>query len=250
MLPFLGSRSSANAVPENLRAAGRLSLAEFNLGPFVVSGLKGSLKVEGRHIGFANASGEFFGGAVAGSLDADLQSVPSYRASLDFSDVDVSALSAASPQLAGLFAGSASGHATFHALGANRSDLLASLECTGAASVTNAGLRNMNLADSLREAARVPGTTPFRKTSGEFACLRRQIQIQDLQLLGANDEIDVSGSLDFSRNLDLRLRMLPSAAAEPAAVSLPETPVVVYRLTGPLAAPQVAQVPASPRRGR
>jgi AsmA-like C-terminal region/AsmA family len=242
MLPFLVSHPAANAVPENLRATGRLDLALFDLGSLAVSDLKGTLAIQGRHVTFANASGQFFGGAVSGSLDADLQAAPAYRASLDFSDVDLSAFSSASTELADMFAGSASGHASLRAAGANRSDLLASLECTGAASVADAVLRHMNLADSLREATLVPGTTALEKASGNFSCRKRQIQIQDLRLVHANGEIDAAGSVDFGRDLDLRLRVLPQATAGLDSTPAPDAPAAAYHVTGTLSAPQIAPI--------
>jgi AsmA-like C-terminal region len=241
MLPFLASHPGSNAVPENLRATGRLDLAEFNLGSLAVSSLKGTLAIQGRRVTFANASGQFFGGAVSGSLEADLQSVPSYRTTLDFSGVDLAALAAASAQIPDVFAGSISGHASLRASGASRSELLASLDCTGAASVENGKLKNMNLLDSLRASTRVPGATLLENASANFACHRRRIEIQDLRLVHANGEMQASGSIDFSRNLDLRLRVLPQAAVGAGAAPPPE--VASYHLTGTLAAPQVERTP-------
>jgi AsmA-like C-terminal region/AsmA family len=240
MLPFLVSHPAANAVPENLRATGHLTLAEFNLGSLAVSSLKGTLAIEGRRVTFANASGQFFGGAVSGSLEADLQPVPSYRTTLDFSDVDLAALAAASAQIPDLFAGSISGHVSVRASGASRSELLASLECTGAASVENGKLKDMNLLDSLRASTRVPGATLLENTSANFSCHRRQIEIRGLRLLHANVAMEASGSIDFSRNLDLRLRVLPQVAV--GADTAPERDAAWYRLTGTLAAPQISPV--------
>ena len=113
MLPFLNPLLPAVAVPEALRASGRLSLDEFTLPPLAVHHLQADLKIGGRHIELANATGQLYGGTLAGSLVADLQAPPSYKVNAAFSRVDLSALSAASPSLANLFDGSADGKISF-----------------------------------------------------------------------------------------------------------------------------------------
>jgi hypothetical protein len=216
MLPFINFGTRINAVPENLRASGRISLAGLNLGNLNVDNLQAALKVEGRHITASSATAEFYGGSLKGSLDAFLQAAPTYRASLDFSHVRISDLTDPSPQLAGLFTGLFSGHATFQAQGANRSDALASLECHGAALAENAALLNINLADSIRDGRRHAGKSAFSEASAAFTCKDRRIQLEDLRLVGPHGDASVgpyggfegSGTVDFNRTLNLRLRVL------------------------------------------
>ena len=50
MLPFLNSSSPANAVPENLRAEGRINIEEFALAPVALHHLQSDVKIGGRHI--------------------------------------------------------------------------------------------------------------------------------------------------------------------------------------------------------
>ena len=92
VLPFLNSRAQSRAAPESLRASGRLTLDQFTLEPLVVHHLQGDLKIDGRHVALADAVGQFYGGQVAGSLDANLSSTPAYRADLNFSRIDGAAL--------------------------------------------------------------------------------------------------------------------------------------------------------------
>lgn len=215
MLPFIGFGSRINAVPENLRASGRISLAGLNLGNLNADNFQAALKVAGRHITLSGATAEFYGGSLRGAFDAFLQAAPTYRASLDFSRVRISDLTDPSPQLAGLFTGLFSGHATFQAQGANRSDALASLECHGAALAENASLLNINLADSIRDGQRRAGKTAFSEASAAFTCRDRRIQLEDLLLVGPNVGASVepsgsfegSGTVDFNRTLNLRLRV-------------------------------------------
>jgi uncharacterized protein involved in outer membrane biogenesis len=244
MLPFLNPRSSALAAPEDLQANGRITLDQFVLAPLAVRSLQGDLKLAGRHVELANATAQFYGGALRGTFDADLEAAPNYDASLDFSRVDLSALSAASPELANLFAGTASGEASFHARGAGGSDLLASLECRGTAQVTDAQLRSVNLLESLRSSVSRPGTSAFRQASTAFSCAAGRIRLQDLLLLSPNGRIDGSGTVDFKRNLDMQVRVLSAGPEEPGGDSNPAQ--AVYRLTGPLATPSIA--PAQPPR--
>jgi hypothetical protein len=58
-----------------------------------------------------------------------------------------------------------------------------------------------------------------------------------LFLQSPSSEIEGFGSLDFSRNLDLRLRVLPGEAAERSASASD------YRLSGPLSSPQLSRIP-------
>jgi hypothetical protein len=250
ILPFLNSGSSAaNAAPENLRATGRLSVAEFTLPPVSLGRLQGDLKIEGRRIGLTNATGQFYGGDATVSLDAQLLPAPLYAASLDFSRVDLSALSSAFPSLAGFFAGEASGQLSVYAHGATRADLLASLECRGAAHLTGPALYSMDLEQSLRAQAALPGMSLFPRGSAVFTCGQGKVLFQDLSLEGSRVEVNASGTVDFARHLDFRLRLLsPAAPAEG-----PQLPLAVhagaYHLAGSLAGPQITRLspPVRPR---
>lgn len=233
LLPFLNPNLPAVAVPENLRASGHLSLDEFTLPPLTVHRLQADVKIGGRHVELAGATGQFYGGALSGSLDADLQAAPAYKASIAFSHVDLAGLTAASPDLADLFDGSATGKISFSATGATRSDLVASLGCQGDVAVASPEIRGLDLVASLRAAGVVSGVTRLSSASASFACASRSIQVSDLSLAVAGPDLAGSGAIDFSRDLDLRLRFIGSGskAAEPA-----------YRITGSLASPKVARI--------
>jgi AsmA-like C-terminal region/AsmA family len=244
MLPFLNARSSTNAVTDNLRANGHLVLDQFTLAPVVVHRLQGDLKVEGHHIELSNARGQFYGGNISASFDADLAPIPYYRLNVDFSSIDLAALSASSPAFENIFSGAASGELALHARGANRSDLLASLVCKGKARVDDAEFRNINLADSLGEGAIRPGVSSFHEASAVFTCGDREIKLADLRLLTPSGEIDAVGSFDFTHVLDFRLRAFSGAPLErttraPGAISQP-----AYQLAGPLSSPELTRLPS------
>jgi hypothetical protein len=257
MLPFLTPRpnsSAASSAPsgaaaEALRASGRLSLGELTLAPYTARHVQGDLIVEGRRVEFANATGQFYGGNVSGSFDAGLVAPPAYHMSLKFSSVDLGALTATSPGLASLFAGSASGEISFHARGASRADLIASLECSGTARVAAAELRALNLAESLQEEVARPGTSAFREAVAAFSCAQRKIQFRELSLSGPAVDIDAAGSIDFSRNLDLRMQLLPVGPPAPRVAKTSAAPAgeQAFHVTGVLSAPQIARVAAALR---
>jgi hypothetical protein len=248
MLPFLNSRSPGSAVPLGLRASGRLELDQFTLSPLTVRRLQSDLKIDGRRIELSNANGQFYGGEIGGSLNANLLATPTYRTTLNFSQVDLHALGASSPGLSNLFAGVASGGISFGARGASRDDLLASLECKGSAHVKAAELRSLNLMESLRDSARHPGTSTFQEASASFTCGDGKLEIRNLALLGANSEIRGSGSVDFNRNVDLRVSIFTGGASEARHEKGPAAPAGSYQLMGSLAAPQIALISPPPHK--
>jgi len=243
MLPFLSARP-ATVAPENLRAAGRIAVGELVLPPLHVSHLQGNLEFDGRQIALSNASGQFYGGRLGGSLDAILSAVPVYRTSFDFSDVNLSSLASASPKLAKLLSGSASGQIWLEAHGASRAGLIGSLTCQGHARLSNAELRKFDISMPLGDSGENE-TTLFPDGSATFSCGQGKVEFQKLDLLsGAGGWIQGTGSVDFTRNIDFRLRALST---------LPDNPdqqLAAFHLGGSLAAPEVSPVLAPMRRSR
>jgi AsmA-like C-terminal region len=248
MLPFLNSSSPANAVPENLRAEGRINVEEFALAPVALHHLQSDVKIGGRHVEVSSAKAEFFGGALEGSLDAQLSAAPAYRLNLDYSRVDLAALTAAFPTLADLFGGSASGEFALDSGGGTRADLVSSLECRGNARITDAKLQSINLLESMLAAEPRPGVSSFPSASAVFACGNGKIIFQRLRFTGTAQDIAASGSVDFSRNLHLQLRTLPATGAIGAAH--PAATAQLFQLTGPISAPTFEPVnPSASRAG-
>jgi hypothetical protein len=248
MLPFLNSPSPVNAVPETLRASGKLAVDEFTLTPFAAHRLQGDVTLAGRRIEFANARAQFYGGELAGLFEAEVTATPAYHLNLNFSRVDLSALTSTTPALANLFAGAASGQISLDARGANRADLIASLECQGSARVGAAELHNLSLPDSPRLIVARLGASSFREASAAFTCASRKIQFQELTLLAPNAEMNGSGTVDFNRNLDFRLGVFSTSSADFHNAHANAAPVAAYRLTGPLAAPQITRASARTAR--
>jgi AsmA-like C-terminal region len=245
VLPFLASRNAAAAAPRSLRASGHIVLDQFALAPLAVRELQGDLEIDGRHLTFSNATGQFYGGEIAGTLEADLAGAPVYHANLDFSRVDAAALAAATPALAGVTAKLAGGQISITASGANRSDIFTSLACQGTARAISPRLLNVDLLNPEGSASPGAKSTQFTVADAAFSCAARKIDFQNLSLgLSLEVEATGSGTIDFSRNLDLRLQTHHGGSLnEDAATDS-------LRLTGTLAAPKVTSIPALTRRSR
>ncbi len=252
MLPFLNGHSQAAAVPEGLRAAGHISVDQFTLAPFMLRSLQGNLTLGGRHVTLENASAKLYGGTIAGTVDANLQAVPVYRVDAEFSRANMSSLVADSPALAALSADSVAGSASFETHGASPGDLLAALKCEGKASVSDFGLSNIDLLGSMRLGNTQPGESAFQDASAAFTCVNGQIHFENLLLEGHSILLGGSGTIDFNRNLDLRLHILSDGAVGPRPAKSPiAIPGQIYQLSGTLASPQVTPVqPTAPRRVR
>jgi hypothetical protein len=252
VLPFLSSHSPVSTAPETLQASGHLTVDELALAPYELHNLQGGIDLNGRHLEMADASAQFYGGHVALSLVADLKAVPSYRASVNFSGIDVAAMTAASTQLGDLFAGSASGDVSFLTHGATRADLIASLECDGSATLRDAEYDTIDLESSLRDAMTRPGASDFQHAAVKFACKDSKIQFKEVLLSAPGGATEAAGAVDFNRNLNFRLWVPadagPSLAADVA--SAPEIPSISYQLSGTLSSPQITRISPSSRRSR
>jgi uncharacterized protein involved in outer membrane biogenesis len=253
MLPFLSTRAAADAVPENLRATGRLNIEQFTLAPVTLRHLQGAAALNGRHFELTGASGQFYGGTASGMFIVDLKPVPAYQVNADFSKVDLSSLGEASPGTAGLFDGTATGQIFFTAHGVSRSELVSSLQCRGSADVDDVRLQTINLGDSLREGALQPGTSAFHDASAAFTCAGGRIQFHDFALSDPALEVDGSGSVDFRRVLNFRLNAVRGVSSSQGTSGETEGPMPsegnTYQLTGSLASPTLTRI-VSGRRAR
>ncbi|HTZ76083.1 MAG TPA: AsmA-like C-terminal region-containing protein [Candidatus Aquilonibacter sp.] len=239
MLPFLNAGSPAGAVPDDLKGSGRISVAEFSASPFVFRNIEGELAIDGRRVVLGKATAQLFSGRASGEFDARLFATPGYHAHATFSGVDLAAFSGGTEASTGRFEGAASGEADFSMLGTARSDFAESLACKGALDIRNAAWRGINLIDSVQAAALTPGESTFGEASAQFSCLNGVLMLRDVVLANAHTELDASGTIDFTRQLALQLRIAKAATAEAAAAS--RDAVIV---TGTLSTPEFSKVTA------
>jgi AsmA-like C-terminal region/AsmA family len=268
MLPFLNSGTSASDALASLRASGRIALDDFSLAPVAVHHFQGDVALDGNHLEVTNITGQFYRGELAGSLQASLDSTPKYEAALGFSGVDLATLSAEFPSLAGRFSGSASARIRFSMQGASRSDLTTSLECRGTAVAKGFSAEKISLEETSSDqtspqsdlGGTTSGTTTFPNTSAEFSCASGKLQLQDLVLSeGVDARWEGAGSVDFSRNIDLRLRPANAEPSQPRPARLtggakvgeyPDATGTGYSITGTLESPRVSRVSTPARASR
>lgn len=247
VLPFLNSQPLAAARPELLAANGNITIDQFTLAPFQVHRLQADAAVDGRRLALSNARAQFYKGDISGTLHADLDPIPSYRLNLDFSGVDLAALSAPVPSLDERFAGVASGKISLSTHGASRADLVSALQCRGTARINAPELKSINLTDSLSALAFRPGASAFREATAAFTCTDKKLEFQHLLLSTAAAELSAEGIFDFSRNLDFKLTVLPAASS--ALTSRAATPHSdSYRLSGPLSSPEITLLKSASAR--
>jgi hypothetical protein len=245
MLPFLNPRAGVSVAPENLQAMGRLRVGRFLLAPLLVSDLETEVEVHGRRITLLNATAQFYGGQVKGSFDAGLQPEPSYHADLDFSHVDATAVIDAVPSLAGFAAESAAAQISLDARGSTRADLVDSLACHGEARLEGPELKNVHFSESASASSQFLTMLRFSTGSANFTCAQHTIQFQHLLLRSFDSTAEGSGTVDFSRKVDLRLETIPEmpASGNSSAATL--------RLAGTLPALEGSQIQSvAARRAR
>jgi hypothetical protein len=91
-------------------------------------------------------------------------------------------------------------------------------------------MKNLNLDQTLRQGELRAAPESFRDANASFTCSDSTIDFTRLTLTNPNERLDASGSVDFSRQLDLTFKssMIPDSS---------------FQLTGPLTSLSVKKVP-------
>jgi len=235
VLPFLASTVPSGRFPSGLHAQGSLTVEEVVLAPLVLRGLHADAALDGRRLELSKTQAQLYGGSALGSLAADFTNGSSYRVDVRFDRVNLGALSDATVTLKDRFSGSASGRIEITARGAGRAALLSGLACRGNAEITNPELRGIAL-DSAPPIATGGPASNFRNADAEFTCGAGSVQFQKIRLSGET-QLEASGSVSFSRDLDLRVKALPPFVAEKSSRA-----GQILRLTGTLESPQMTRL--------
>ncbi len=248
IMPFAAasrnSSSELDAALTRVRARGRISVEEVIVAPLSVRRLRAWTEIAGRNIALRSAQADFYGGAMTGSLGAELLPQPSYRFEARFERVNLGALADATATLKGRFGGLAAGELQLAARGIGRENLLASLEGRGWLRVRDARMRGLDVKATYFGDRLVQGTTQFAEADSAFSLAARKVHVEKLRLADRADDFEAVGSVDFSRALDFRMRMLgrPGGARRRDAASKME------RIAGPLDALQVTRLEAQTRK--
>ena len=279
ILPFAASHDSEparEALFARVAARGRLRVGEILLSSIRVGNLDADAEISGASLVLHRAQGDFYGGRVEGEFSASLAAAPSYSFRGRVDRVDVGLLSDSTNSLAGHFTGLADGELSLAAGGAGRQPFAASLEGEGVLRLRNITVRGIDLgpnpsadrvfertearAGALRARATeqdVAAEARYSSAAGSFHVAAGQVRIDQLLLVGRDEQLEVDGTVDFARQLNLRARSVPRDAARLAEIESQDAEADTWTLSGTLDAPQVRQqtslagarpVPAGGRR--
>ncbi len=210
-----------------LRARGQVQVAQLTLAPVSLHKLRGTLELDGRKLRLTDAQADFYGGAVHGSLRAELALEPKYEVQARFERVNLAALTASTATLNNLFSGTAAGELSLSTRGIGRENLLRALDAQAALDSRDAQFRGLDLAASLRAGAARPGVSSFRSAFVRLNLTAQKFQLEELRLALPAGQWDAEGTVDFARRLDLRFHSASSLAT--------------FQLIGPLSAPQLVR---------
>jgi hypothetical protein len=239
----------ADALVTRLAARGRLRAASISVPPMRIDKFDGQVELSGRTIHTRGAQGDFFGGKISGSLDAQLVRDPIYEFQGRFDRVDLSLLGRAVPSLDGRIAGTASATMSLSAHGIGRQELVDSLEGQGILNGRNVSLRGIDLSNAIsgNEASAAPGL--FASLQGSYRVRNRSVDLADFVMDNPRGRLVAEGRVDFSHALNIRIR---SSAVEPATAPAGDPPPRNFLLGGTIEAPSVvlaSAVPKPPARG-
>jgi hypothetical protein len=247
ILPILRPAPQPFSLPQGLSLRGQLTVDQLDVEPAVLHRLRAGfdLNLDARSIELRDAQADFFGGTVHGTLHAQLSPEPSYRVEARLDHVDLVQLAAATSTLRQRFAGIASGEVLLSAHGIGRDALVNSLEGRGSIDARDAQIAGVDLEHSLRSPSREPGTSAFRLAAGSFTVGAGMVRFTNLRLFGLSETWQASGSVDFSRKLDFRVRPMQPALAEKHLATFGGAPgdaKGTFRFLGSLDAPQMVRL--------
>jgi hypothetical protein len=245
MVPLRRDTADSFLGLDAVRASGTLSVARLLLAPLEWRRFRAQLNWQGRKLELFAAEADFYSGVVRGSFRAEFGPQPAYDSEIEFSRLDLAQLSNTSDLLRGHFSGKASGELALAARGAGRGALVDSLEGRGKIEVRDAQYHGLQLLGSLAAGRALPGASTFLAAGGDFVVSSRAVEVRQLDLSAPDAELAlVRGRADFAAVLDLLFVVVPpppGAAARAASLAGKS-----FRVTGPLAAPQLSVVETAP----
>jgi uncharacterized protein involved in outer membrane biogenesis len=235
--------SERDAAVAKIATRGRLRISEIVLAPLSFEQFDSETELAGRTITIRKAQANFFGGKVAGSLDARLLADPSYQFQGRFDRVDLARLGRAMPSLSNRISGTASAALTLAAHGVGRENLVRSLEGDGRLDARNAELRGLDFASLIPGGIQASSAGRFASAQGNFHIGSGGIEVADFVLDNSQGRFQTEGRIDFSHRLNLRIH--PSILH--ATTSLASAPPPSFLLGGTVEAPKVI-LPAPPAK--
>ena len=206
-------------------------VAPIRLGQF-----DGEAELDGRTIRIRKAQADFFGGKVAGTLDARLLADPSYEFQGRFDRVNLAQLGLSVRSLNNRIAGTASATLSISTHGIGRENLIGSMEGNGTLNVRNAELPGVDFTEVFPGNDQDTFLSPFVSVEGAFRIQAKGIDLANFVLDHSQGQLQADGRIDFTHTLNLRIRpSILQAATSPAAATPP-----VFLLTGTIENPEVS----------
>lgn len=240
-----GAATDSDEPVKNIRADGRVAIENLSIEPINVRKLTARVRVDGRRVRLDEAEGEFYGGKVTGSFDANLNKIPEYVADAEIDRVNLSALAATAATLQERFAGFASARIHLSARGIGREDLGNSLEARGEFIGSGIQVRGLDLKAAMTAKTLQTGMAQWPSAEGLFAINFRGIRITRLRLKDGATNILAEGTIDFSHALDMHARAVDDSV--PSGLPIRQRAI---HLTGTLEEPRfermISRVEATP----
>ena len=253
ILPFTSGAAAADDARaealDHVQASGRLRVAELLLSPLSVEHIDAQAAIKGSSLILRQTRADFYGGQLTGNFEAGLSAEPSFSFDGQFARVDLADLAAAASR-PGSITGLASGNLKLAAHGTGRTALAASLEGQGGMRVREAQFGQIDAAPSVaaetvaESSSSIEGR-PFAATA-RFRVSEGQVHFDQFQLLRPDQQMDVTGAVDFAGRLDLRVQSMPRALS--TAVGPAREPDS-WTVIGTLNAPRIASPPVTARNG-
>jgi len=229
--------------PGWLRGEGSLTAGALEVGRLEFERVKGHLTIGEREIALEGAEAGLLGGRVRGEVRAGFGEQPRYTVRADFDNVSVAPLAALTVSTRECCTGSAAGHLELSAAGWNRDALLASLEGTGRAEVRAGALLTLDLPATLAAAKLRPGRTVIREAWAEFLVSSGRTEFERLRVDLPGARLEGKGSVSRRGELDVAVELQEDRASPESASGRAGAERHAVRVTGTLAAPQVAAEP-------
>jgi hypothetical protein len=223
-------------VISRISARGRLRIAELALASLHFEKFDGDAELTGRTVSIRKAQADFFGGKVAGTVNATVTADPSYQFQGRFDHVDLARLGHATASLNNRISGTASATLTISSHGFGRENLVRFIEGDGQLDARKAELRGLNLSNVISGSTQMTFSESMASAQGTFHIANGAIATSNFLLETSQGRFQAEGRIDFSRALDLQIHpSLARTAAKPGSA-----PTQILLLRGTIEAPIVS----------
>ena len=212
-----GGSAGASELIRRIRAAGEIRVEQFTVEGLSLARVKAAASLRDFRLELREATAEYAGGTVRGSLQADFAH-PRYVVDAQLEKVRLAELLApAKGARAGAeqLEGSATGEIHLATEGVGREELLQKLEGRGLVQLRNVALRGWDVPGAgLPEKDKRILASRWAMGESEFSIGKGAIEFNDLWLQTGGEKIGIGGTVSFSRIADLSLAVvLPKSGA-------------------------------------